>query len=973
MKYKQLKFIMLIIFLLLGIGLLKAQGWEQIYPKNNYSEVTYAIRPTQGGGHLMAGFAAGISGDTVGVITQLNHRGEEQRRILNANPALEVSMYFDLEITLDGGFIVTGVSRNFGSGIYEPYFAKYDATGSIIWERIYNGGYWEQVLPAIYDIDITADSGFICTGHFGGRSNTLKLNSLGQVEWLTYGAIGQRGIAVVEMPDHSGYAMLASENIGSNGNNYVLTRLNNQGDTVWTEKYSARSAMAYTGDLIVTNDGHFAVTGSYTLDLASSSNEDIWIAKLDTFNGAVVWQQFFGDTLDADRGNSIINTLDGGVVVSGHSTNGTTTNARVVKLDVNGIMLWDKEYGRSGDAAEGYSVYALSDSSYVIGGRIGDNIFIFNCQLYAFKIDANGELYGSVLSGKVYYDRDGNCGFNGNDVPLGNRTVYAYKDNIIAFYGSTDANGNYSIRVDTGDYEIELLRNRAHTYYDNHSCVPDTIKTIIGFSGDNKTFDFPQISITDCPLVAVSLGTPQLRRCFWNYYTVSYCNNGTQDAISTEIKVVLDPYLVVDTLSLPTPVTLLPNNTFLFTIDTIRIGGCGSFNIPLYVDCDSTVSGQTHCSQVSVTPDTSCIIPPWLGANIQLDATCLGDSIEVALNNVGGNMGTPLNYLVYEDNIMLRSQGFQLGSGQSQNFRLEATGNTYRIEAEQPIGFPELLGDAVIARVVERCNGTNSLGLVNSLPHYDGSPFLDIDCRQNIGAYDPNDKRGFPAGIGAPNYITKSNRLDYNIRFQNTGTDTAFTIVVIDTIDPALDISTLQVGVSSHPYTMSIYGINEQIVAFTFNNILLVDSNANEPLSHGFVQFTVEQKANNPLGTEINNEAAIYFDFNAPIFTNTTLHTVGENFIQAIVIGVDRVGGPNISVNVIPNPFHDRAVIEVEGLEANNLLQLQVFNVMGQQVMTLQGNQNRFDIQRGTLDAGVYVFRVVEDGQMKATGKFIVR
>ena len=520
---------------------------------------------------------------------------------------------------------------------------------------------------------------------------------------------------------------------------------------------------------------------------------------------------------------------------------------------------------------------------------------------------------------------------------------------------------------------MKLLQNLANAYYENHSCVPDTINTTVGFSGDSKNFDFPQTAIIDCSLITVNLGTPQLRRCFWNYYTVSYCNDGTQDAISAAIKVELDPSLLVDTLNLPTPVTLLPNNTFLFTIDTIGVGVCGSFNIPLYVDCDSTVLGQTHCSQVSVTPDTNCIVPPWLGATIQLDATCLGDTIEVLLNNVGGNMATPLNYLVYEDNIMLRSQGFQLGAGQSQRFRFEAMGNTYRIEAEQPVGFPDLLGDAIVARVIERCNGTNSLGLVTSLPNYDGSPFLDIDCRQNIGSYDPNDKQGFPAGIGVPNYITRDDRLDYNIRFQNTGTDTAFTIVVIDTLDPTLDISTLQVGASSHPYTMSVYGINEQIVAFTFNNILLVDSNANEPLSHGFIQFSIEQKANTPLGTVINNEAAIYFDFNAPIFTNTTLHTVGENFIPSIVIGVHQVEEQNISVNVIPNPFRDYAVIEVEGLEVNAPLQLQVFNVMGQQVVSLQGNQNRFDIQRGTLGAGVYVFRVVEDGQVKATGKFIVR
>ncbi|MEP7170039.1 MAG: hypothetical protein ABI855_11765, partial [Bacteroidota bacterium] len=64
---------------------------------------------------------------------------------------------------------------------------------------------------------------------------------------------------------------------------------------------------------------------------------------------------------------------------------------------------------------------------------------------------------------------------------------------------------------------------------------------------------------------------------------------------------------------------------------------------------------------------------------------------------------------------------------------------------------------------------------------------------------DPNDKTVDPAGIG-PNHLTLMNeKLKYTIRFQNTGTDTAFKVVIFDTLSAALDINTFEVLNSSHP------------------------------------------------------------------------------------------------------------------------------------------------------------------------------
>ena len=82
-----------------------------------------------------------------------------------------------------------------------------------------------------------------------------------------------------------------------------------------------------------------------------------------------------------------------------------------------------------------------------------------------------------------------------------------------------------------------------------------------------------------------------------------------------------------------------------------------------------------------------------------------------------------------------------------------------------------------------------------------------------------------------------------------------------------LDISTIRPGVSSHDYELEI--VQGPILQFTFENIMLPDSNINEPASHGFVNFSIAPREGLDFGTVLQNTAAIYFDFNEPVITNT--------------------------------------------------------------------------------------------------------
>lgn len=135
------------------------------------------------------------------------------------------------------------------------------------------------------------------------------------------------------------------------------------------------------------------------------------------------------------------------------------------------------------------------------------------------------------------------------------------------------------------------------------------------------------------------------------------------------------------------------------------------------------------------------------------------------------------------------------------------------------------------------------------------------------GSYDPNDKRESHGGRITTVQVADGEYLQYIIRFQNTGTDTAFNINIRDTLSPKLDWNTFEMISTSHEYQLTITERNKCF--WQFSNINLVDSIKNEPLSHGFIVFKIKPQSNLVVGDVITNQASIYFDYNLPVETNT--------------------------------------------------------------------------------------------------------
>jgi len=203
------------------------------------------------------------------------------------------------------------------------------------------------------------------------------------------------------------------------------------------------------------------------------------------------------------------------------------------------------------------------------------------------------------------------------------------------------------------------------------------------------------------------------------------------------------------------------------------------------------------------------------------------------------------------------------------------------------------------------------------------SPVNDTDNSSLIIAtsYDPNDKQVSPQGEGSQGYIDPiDHELSYIVRFQNTGTAMAYTVAIEDTISNRLDINTLQVLGSSHNYLIEK---DNNLIRFVFNNIMLPDSNADEPNSHGFIQYSIQQEEGNVPGDVINNTAHIYFDYNPAIVTNTTINTIRFPVQVEEITRSDRF-------KVYPNPTS--GALYVQELQGQTVQNITLKDIMGRSV-----------------------------------------
>ena len=568
------------------------------------------------------------------------------------------------------------------------------------------------------------------------------------------------------------------------------------------------------------------------------------------------------------------------------------------------------------------------------------------------------------ITGNVFYDNQQDCNYDGSESGPENWLVQVKNlSNGITRNTYTNTSGAYEIPLylndsaDPTDFEVSLPLATSNIL----TC--GTTYTYNLAPGETETSaHFPVFLVEDCPLLAVDIATDRLRFCAEATYNVHYCNYSTLLVEDSYLEVTIDENH--EFISSTLPFSAVDGDTYTFELGDLESGSCGSFKIFVMTACTGTL-GETQCVEAQIYPSVICeeVDPQWSGASIQARARCEGDEVVFELENIGnGSTQEELNFLIVEDVVMYMMDSFQVSPAEVFEVRAPANGSTWRLEAEQEPGHP---GSYQPVAWMEGCGGINTTGLINLFPVNNNDYFRSVFCLETVGSFDPNDKQGFPFGFSEDHYIKANQPLDYLVRFQNTGTDTAFKVVIVDTLDQNLDHASIRPGTSSHPYRFEALG--NGVVQFIFDDIELPDSTTNESASHGFVRFRIEQHANLMPGTVIENTAAIYFDFNEAVITNTTLHTIEEDFLPTATFNPSFVG---LDIQVAPNPFKSYVNFNLGGLESTEI-SVRLLDVAGRQIKVFQFNQNTFDLDLSKLETGTYFYEIYSENKWLASGKMV--
>ena len=222
---------------------------------------------------------------------------------------------------------------------------------------------------------------------------------------------------------------------------------------------------------------------------------------------------------------------------------------------------------------------------------------------------------------------------------------------------------------------------------------------------------------------------------------------------------------------------------------------------------------------------------------------------------------------------------------------------------------------------------------------------------------DYNRMRLHHSGDQDTDIITKDDStLSYEIGFQNITGDTAFSLVIRDTLSDYLNIESVSKPFSPFPHTFCI--VEPNILSWEFDDIALPDSSADFLGSYGFVQYNINMNRDLAPGTQIDNKATVIYNYKKQVTTNTVTVTIEDTSIAIEEVELSKFG-----LSIYPNPNSGMFVVEIE-LQAKTDLQIQLINITGQIIYSESINAYSYkkDIDLSGYAKGIYALKVVSNG-----------
>lgn len=980
---------------LLSVSFLaRAQGWEQsVQPGSGQFTEGYDLAQAANGDFVAVGYSNVYFPPVPEVfVSRLNPAGNVIWKKLYGDPALPD--YGNAIAALEGGnsFVIAGYTQH-DSLNKQAYILRIDNNGDLQWELRFGGDGDDE----INDVFPNTDSTLLVVGNsnsFGDGSMDVylaKVSVQGTVIWSTalpdaFG-LDNTGTSVIQTQD-GGFAILGTAQNPNNDNSLdmYLMKVSGSGNFEWDQYYGGTN-LDRGFDLVELNNGDLVLCGA-TRSFGAGS-DDVFYLRTNS-QGDVTWEKYWGG-LTGDLGKGIVYDGNNTLAISGKSETETNPqgNMLLLKVDLDGEPLNAFAFGGDVRDEESNALISLGKDYFVLAGS-NFNLPTQSSSLYLVKVDPLGNTFSNYIQGKVFVDEDKDCQTGGIDRPLSRWVVSAEEINSGIFYLSlTDVQGNFFMTVDTGIFDVKVYPEYALW----EPCFTTQTVQFTNFY-DSTTVNIPVQATFNCPLMTVEIETGQLRKCGQPTYYIDYCNNGSTTATNATIEVVLDNDLTPLSAS-PITWSAQVGDTLFFNLGDVPAGDCGNIQLFAELSCDGTITGQTHCVSAHILPDTFCVEPDplWDGAQITVRGDCTPDGkVSFEVENTGTatlTNASALQFIIVEDDVIFMTQPFpdSLPVSESLDTSFLAFGSTYRIIADQAPGYPFNCNPTI---AIEGCRPDTTedftTGYVNQFPESDCAPYFATSCEESISALESNSKRGYPKGItDSLHLITDFTDLEYKIIYQNVGTDTAFKVVIRDTLQtPELDLSTFKIATYSHePKTVQLKGNGELYILIENVALPPVDSSVNEIDSYGFISFRLSQKPQNPQGTVIENDAAIFFDYNTPILTNTVFHTVGGSkytaFVDSIVVSIDIIEPEIFDVMIYPNPISQTATLEIvlnpsshPKTVAQPQRSLILLETTGRRVREIPFDGNVLHFRREGLAAGLYFFQIVEEsGKLIGVGKII--
>src|SRR4029434_6252372 len=167
----------------------------------------------------------------------------------------------DVAVSGDGSVYVTGVTAENGG---DAALLKFDAHGTLLWERIWGGPAFDQCFAvatapdgAIYIAGTATSFGPSSAGLF-----VVKFGSAGNLVWQRI-SDGAAGNAVAVAPDGSVYAAGTTPRADQIGNfDIVAMKIAAAGTLLWQRTYSAGEVVDPRGRMAAGSDGSIVIAGA---------------------------------------------------------------------------------------------------------------------------------------------------------------------------------------------------------------------------------------------------------------------------------------------------------------------------------------------------------------------------------------------------------------------------------------------------------------------------------------------------------------------------------------------------------------------------------------------------------------------------------------------------------------------------------------------------------------------------------------